>query len=63
MLGCYCGSCIRMCLNMATTTAAYQLKLEEMEFACSLLFAKGFVIAVLTRTIERERERAFERAT
>lgn len=40
---------------MAATTAANQLKLEEMESACTmLLFVKGFTIAVLARTMKRE---------
>lgn len=40
---------------MAATTAADQLKQEEMESACSvLLFVRGFAIAELAGTIERE---------
>lgn len=40
---------------MAATTAANQLKLEEVESACSmLLFVKGFAVALLARTMERE---------
>lgn len=39
---------------MAATTAADQLKLEEMESACTvLLFVKGFAVAVLARTMEK----------
>lgn len=41
--------------NMAATTTARQLKLEEMESASTvLLFVKGFTIAVLARTMGRE---------
>lgn len=40
--------------KMAATTAANQLKLEEMESACTvLLIVKGFAIAVLARTKEK----------
>lgn len=39
--------------KMAATTAANQLKLEEVESACTmLLFVKGFAFAVLARTME-----------
>ena len=39
-------------IKMAATTAANQLKLEEMESACTmLLFVEGFTIAALARTM------------
>lgn len=45
-----------MHVKMAATTAANQLKLEEMGSACSvLLFVRGFAIAALARTMRRER--------
>ena len=41
--------------KMSATTAASQLKLQEMESACCmLLFVEGFAIAVQARTMERE---------
>lgn len=44
--------CVR--IKMAATTAANQLKLEEMESARTmLLFVEGFTIAALARTMER----------
>lgn len=46
---------------MAATTAANQLKLEEMESACMMLFVKGFGFAAIARTMETER--AVGRAT
>lgn len=41
--------------KMAASTTANQLKLAEMESACSMMFfVKGFAITLLDRTIKRE---------